>query len=193
MPHHILFDHVANHIRLADEEKKLIDSFLQNKRIKKKHFLLQEGDVSRYIAFVLSGILRLYSIDKNGFEHIIQFAPTGWWITDMQSFLTQTKASLCIDAIEDSEAVLLLKSDLDNLYLKIPALERFFRMLAENSLASYQHRLADNLSLTAVERFNNFCRLYPTLTQTLPQKHIASYIGVTPEFFSKILNQPQIK
>jgi len=88
---------------------------------------------------------------------------------------------------------MLLRSDLEDLYTAIPKLERFFRVIAENALATYQHRLMDNLSLSALERYANFCRLYPSLIQHLPQKLVASYIGVTPEFLSKMLRQPAVK
>ena len=135
--------------------------------------------------------MRIYSIDKNGFEHILQFAPPGWWIGDIKSIIKQEPASLYIDAVDDSEFIMILKPDLDKLYALLPKFERYFRILAENSLATYQHRLITNLSLTAKERYNNFCQLYPGLIQSLPQKYIASYIGVTPEFLSKMLNQVQ--
>jgi CRP-like cAMP-binding protein len=161
------------------------------KRLKKKQFLLQEGDIQKQAAFVTEGCLRSYSIDKNGFEHVLQFAPPGWWIGDMRSYITQQPGILSIDAVDDSEVLLVSKTELDKLYQTVPKLERLFRVLAENSLATYQHRLIDNLSLSAMERYNNFCRLYPSLIECLPQKQIASYIGVTPEFLSKMLRKAE--
>ncbi len=175
------------------EEEALIISLLKNKKLRRKQFLLQEGDIQQYAVFVTAGCLRSYSIDKNGFEHILQFAPPGWWIGDMRSYILQQPGTLYIDAVDDSEMLMLLKSDLDQLYISIPKLERFFRIIAENALATYQHRLLDNLGLSALERYNNFCRLYPSLIQCLPQKQVASYIGVTPEFLSRMLNQASTK
>ena len=105
----------------------------------------------------------------------------------MYSFITQQPGTLSIDAIEDSDVLLLPKKELDKLYLEIPSFERFFRILAENALVTFQQRLIDNLSLTANERYNNFCKRYPLLIEQLPQKQVASYIGVTPEFLSKML------
>jgi len=137
--------------------------------------------------FVTKGILRSYTVDKNGFEHVLQFAPPGWWIADMYSLITQQPGSLSIDAVEDSDVLLLPKQELDKLYNEIPAFERFFRILAENALVTFQQRLIDNLSLTAKERYANFCKRYPLLIERLPQKQVASYIGVTPEFLSKML------
>lgn len=185
----ILLKNIATHISLTNEEEAYFVSFLQHRKIRKKHFLYQEGDISKFQAFVAEGCLRSYSIDKNGFEHVLQFAPPGWWIGDIQSIITQEPGTLYIDAVEDSEVLLLFKKDLEKIYTTVPKLERFFRILAENALATYQHRLIGNLSLSAKERYENFCRLYPSLIQCLPQKQVAAYIGVTPEFLSKMLNQ----
>lgn len=189
----ILLQNIKRHISLSKEEEERLITLLKSKKIKKKQFFLQEGDTQKHAVFVTEGCLRSYSIDKNGFEHVLQFAPAGWWIGDMRSLITQQPGILYIDAIDDSEIILLLRSDLETLYTSIPKLERFFRILAENSLATYQHRLIDNLSLSAMERYNNFCGLYPSLIEYLPQKQIASYIGVTPEFLSKMLSQAAAK
>lgn len=105
------------------------------------------------------------------------------------AIINQQPGILSIDAIDDSDILLVLKTDLDKLYMAVSKLERLFRILAENSLATYQHRLIDNLSLSALERYTNFCQLYPSLIERLPQKQIASYIGVTPEFLSKMLRR----
>lgn len=184
-----LLEHIRRHITLTEEEGKTVLATMRRRKLKKKHFLLQEGEVNQSSFFVVSGILRLYSVDANGFEHIIQFAAEGWWISDMQSLLTQTAGNLYIDAIEDSEIWQVSKPDIDLLYQKIPALERYFRLLAENAVAAYQQRFVSSLSQSAKERYASFCRLYPGLILQLPQKHIAAYIGVTPEFLSKMLNQ----
>lgn len=186
----LLFQSISKHIQLSTEEETLIMSFLQAKKLKKKQFVLQEGDINYSAKFVLSGLLRLYAIDKSGFEHIIQFAPAGWWITDMQSYLSQSPGTLFIDALEETEYVEIKKQDMDQLYQQIPKLERFFRILAENALAAQQQRMAATLTLTAKERYSCFIDLYPGLGQQVPQKYVASYIGVTPEFFSKMLHQP---
>lgn len=186
----ILVKQVKDHIQLSSEEETFFLSLFAKKKIKRKHILVHEGEVNKYSSFVISGILRLYSIDKNGFEHIIQFAPAGWWIGDISSLLSQKPGNLYIDAIEDSEILQILKLDIDLLYTKYPKFERYFRILAENALGAYQQRSISNLSLPAKERYLNFCSLYPSLVQHLPQKYVAAYIGVTPEFLSKMLSQP---
>ena len=193
MPHDLLLKNIAKHVVLSPEEEEQIISKIKNKKVKRKQFLFREGDIQKVAVFVTAGCLRSYSIDKNGFEHILQFAPPGWWIGDMRSWIRQEAGTLYIDAVDDSEILLLLKTDLEKLYVDIPKLERFFRILAENALATYQHRLIDNLSLSAVERYNNFCQLYPSLIEHLPQKQVAAYIGVTPEFLSKMLHQVATK
>lgn len=185
----LILENIAAHISLTHEEEAYFISFLQYRKIKKKQFLYQEGDVNKFQAFVVEGCLRSYSVDRNGFEHILQFAPPGWWIGDMRSIIAQEPGILYIDAVDNSGIILLLKTDLEKIYTAIPKFERFFRILAENALATYQHRLIGNLSLSAKERYENFCRLYPSLIQCLPQKQVAAYIGVTPEFLSKMLNR----
>lgn len=184
----LLFNHIAKHINISEKEKADISTFLFTRRVKKRSFLYREMEVHTHAVFVTAGCLRSYAIDTNGHEHVLQFAPPGWWIGDMKSFINASPGTWFIDAIEESEVIMLAKNDLENLYAQIPALERFFRILAENALAAHQHRLAGNLSLTALERYNNFCLLYPSLITQLSQKQIASYIGVTPEFLSKMLN-----
>ena len=155
--------------------------------------LLKDGEICRYSSFVIHGCLRGFSVDENGFEHVLNFAPQNWWIADMYSLITQKTGVLNIEALEDTEILTLSKISQEELYVKVPVFERFFRIITENSLVSYQQRLLDNLSLTAEERYNNFCKRYPTLISCVPSKQIASYIGVTPEFFSKMKHQMLMK
>jgi len=182
----LIIDSITRHIQLSAEEKDHFISLLQPKVYKRKQFILEEGEICKYSTFVTKGCLRGFTVDQNGFEHVLNFAPVGWWIADMYSLLTQKPGILNIEALEVTEVLLLSKSRQEKLYLDIPQFERFFRIITENSLVSYQQRLIDNLSLTAEERYNNFCKRYPTLINTLPKKQIAAYIGVTPEFFSRM-------
>lgn len=182
----LLLKHIAMHISLSPDEEQHFLKAVTFRKLRKKQFLLQEGDISKGTAFVTKGLLKIYSMDRNGVEHIIQFAPPGWWAGDMKSLKNQQPATLFIDAIEDTEILWMRKEDLDQLYAGIPVLERFFRVLAENSVINYQERLIGTLSLPAVERYQAFCSKYPALIEQLPQKYVASYIGVTPEFLSKM-------
>jgi CRP-like cAMP-binding protein len=182
----LILQNLKKHILLNPTEEAYFINLLTEKTIKRKQFLLHENEIATHVAFIVKGCLRSYSIDKNGFEHIVQFAPCDWWISDMGSFISQKKSLLNIDAIEDTELLLLSRKDHLILFDKVPKFERFFRIILENALASTQRRLLDNLSLTAEERYLAFCTLYPTLKNNLPQKYIAAYIGVTPEFLSKM-------
>lgn len=193
MQHNIILEAIARHIPVTEEEKSYFISLLEPKEIRAKKFLLRSGDVCRHSAFVNSGCLRGYTVDKNGFEHVLTFAPAGWWIADMYSLLSQKPGTLNIEAMQDSEALLLSRRNQELLYTKYPKFERFFRIISENSLVSYQQRLMDNLSLSAQERYLKFCTTYPGLINRLPQKQVAAYIGVTPEFLSKMKRSIRVK
>ena len=181
-----ILENIAKHVALTPQEQELFLSKTETKPFKAKTILLSAGEVATCTYFVNSGILRSFNINDNIIEHILHFACEGWWIGDMYSYISEKPGNLFIEVLEDAEVVIITKENHQQLYQEIPKLERFFRILAENSLVSHQERLMDNLSLTAEERFEKFCSKYPTLIQKVPQKHIASYIGVTPEFFSKM-------
>ncbi|WP_345947866.1 Crp/Fnr family transcriptional regulator [Mucilaginibacter sp. PAMB04274] len=181
-----ILNNVSKHIALTQAEKDIFTGMLQTKHLKRKQHWLATGDICRHSAYVTAGCLRGYTVDSNGYEHVLSFAPPDWWMADMYSLLTNQPGHLNIEALEDTEMLLLPKSSQEELYKLVPKFERVFRILAEKSLVAYQQRLIDNLSLPAAERYDRFCRRYPTLIYHLPQKQIASYIGVTPEFFSKM-------
>jgi CRP-like cAMP-binding protein len=185
----LILQSIGKHIGLTEDEKKFFISLLHPKELGRRQALLHTGEVCKYSAFVNEGCLRGYTVDENGFEHVMNFAPQGWWIADMYSLISQKPGTLTIDAIEPSQLLLLSKVKQEMLYHEVPKFERFFRIITENSLVAYQQRLMDNLSLTAEERYNNFCKRYPTLIHHLPKKDIAAYIGVTPEFFSRMMGR----
>ncbi|POS01453.1 CRP-like cAMP-binding protein [Flavobacterium croceum DSM 17960] len=182
----LILQNIDTHVHLTTEEQRLFLSKTETLFVKSKTIVQTPNKVATEIYFVNHGLLRSFSVTDGIVEHVLQFACEGWWIADMYSFISEKKGNLFIEVFEDSEVVVLNKENRDLLYEKIPKLERFFRILAENSLVTHQERLIDNLSITAEERFDKFCKKYPTLIQKVPQKHIASYIGVTPEFFSKM-------
>ena len=181
-----ILENISKHVALTPQEQELFLSKTETKPFKAKTILLNAGEVATCTYFVNSGILRSFNINDNIIEHVLHFACEGWWIGDMYSYISEKPGNLFIEVLEDAEVVIITKENHQQLYQEIPKLERFFRILAENSLVSHQERLMDNLSLTAEERFEKFCSKYPTLIQKVPQKHIASYIGVTPEIFSKM-------
>lgn len=185
----LILSNIQKHIDLTDTEKEIFLSLLELKKIKKKQFWVHEGQISTVTAFVNDGCMRAYTLDANGFEHILQFAPRDWWIADMYSFITQKPGFLNIDALEDSELVIISKDNLEKLYTEVPKFERFFRIITEKSLVANRQRIIDGLSLTAMQRYANFCKTYPTIINSIPQKQIAAYIGVTPEFLSKMRSE----
>ncbi len=185
----LLLANIAKHISLNEKEKELFLSYLSIKKIRKRQYLVQEGEQSKYSAFVLSGCLRSYFIDANGFEHILQFAIEDWWIADMMSITTQKPGNLAIDALEDSEVMLLSRENQLKLFDECPKFERYFRIITENGMVSFQRRVLENISLPAAERYKNFAKRYPVMVQRLPQTQVASYLGITPEFLSKIRHQ----
>ena len=182
----LLLQNVARHIHLDPAEEKCFTGMLEPATYKNRQMILQEGDICRHTIFVREGCLRGFTTDKNGYEHVLHFAPPGWWMADLYSLISQRPGTLFIQALEKTEVLLLPKTSQEQLYRDVPKFERFFRILAENSLVNNQQRLLDNMSLSAEERYDLFCKKYPTLIHCLPQKQIASYIGVTPEFFSKM-------
>lgn len=182
----LILQNISKHISLTQEEETLFLSKTETKLVKAKTILLSSGEVSSETYFVNSGILRSFNINDNIIEHVLHFACEGWWMSDMYSYISGKPGNLFIEVIEDAELTVISKKNLQELYHLIPKLDRFFRILAENSLVAHQERLMDNLSLTAEERYEKFCSKYPSLIQKVSQKNIASYIGVTPEFFSKM-------
>ena len=182
----LIIESIEKHVLLTSEEKELFLSKIVTEQHNTKSILLSPGKICQYTYFVNSGVLRSFNINDNIVEHVLQFAPKGWWISDIYSLISQKPGNLFIEVLENAELILLSKENQEQLYVEIPKLERFFRILIENSLVAHQERLMDNLSLSAEERFEKFCKRYPDLMRKIPQKQIASYIGVTPEFFSKM-------
>ena len=179
-----ILTNLAKHIELDAAEANAFCSLLQVKTLRRKEVLLREGEVSRHQTYVVSGCLRTYSIDDNGREHIVMFGPEDWWAGDMYSFLTEKPATYTIDALETTTVIQLSKKDIDSLYISIPKFERFFRMLFQNAFVIHQNRVAGNLSRKAEDRYKQFTQTYPGLEQRIAGKYIASYLGVTPEFYS---------
>lgn len=182
----LILENIAKHVSLTPEEQAHFLSKTETHTYKAKTILLSAGEVCKHSYFVNSGILRSFNINDNIVEHVLSFACAGWWMSDMYSYFSQKPGQLFIEVLEDAELVSLSKENQEQLFHDIPKLERFFRILIENSLVANQQRLMDNLSLPAEERFEKFCAKYRTLVHKVPQKQIASFIGVTPEFFSKM-------
>jgi CRP-like cAMP-binding protein len=182
----LYFQNFNKKVPLTPEEEVQIKKYLTPKKLRKKQYLLQEGDVCKNIAFIEKGVLRAYSVDDNGNEHIIQFGLEGWAISDLYSFLTGEPATYNIDAIQDAELVLVSKAAHEELLLKAPKYETFTRLNITGAYLAMQKRLTSTISSSLEERYANFTALYPNIVQRVPQHMIASYMGLTPETLSRI-------
>jgi len=182
----LIFKNVSRHIALDRNETEFFVSILEPKKLERKEVYLKAGTVCKHSAFVVDGALKSFTIDTEGKEHILSFAMADWWIADMYSYISRKPAILTIEAIADSEVLLLSYDNQQQLFKQVPKFERFFRILVENSLVANQQRLIDNLSSSAEERYLRFIKKYPTVPSCVPQHNIASYLGITPEFLSKI-------
>lgn len=185
----LLYKKIQEKIELTDDEFNYCKTLFIPKKLRKRQYLLQEGDVCKYQAFVEKGILRSYTIDEKGNEHILQFASEGWWLADLSSFLTGEPSVFTMDALEDAELLLITKDSWELLLQKIPRLEHYFRILIQNHLITTQKRLLQSLSEQAEERYLRFKKTYPDCVQRVPQHMIASYLGISRETLSRIRKQ----
>lgn len=182
----LLLANFAMHINLNEAETDHIRAVLQHKTVAKNTVMLHPGDVCRNIYFVNKGCLRIYHTDKEGLEHNVSFCPENWWAVDISSFSGQTPAFYAIGALEETDVFYLSFTTLEKLYIEVPKLERFFRILTQNGFHLYQRRITSNLAKTAEERYHMFQKQYPKLEQRIAQKQIASYLGITPVFLSML-------
>ena len=180
---------VKEHISITDEEFEFCKTLFIPKKLRKRQFLLQEGDVCRYTAFVEKGMLRTFTVDDKGNEPILQFSMEGWWVTDLYSYLTDEPSRYNIEALEDCELLLITKPSWNVLLEKVPAFERYFRILIQNNLIATQRRLISSLSESAEEQYSKLIATFPTCLQRVPQHMIASFLGITPETLSRIRSQ----
>jgi CRP-like cAMP-binding protein len=185
----LLREHIAKHVTLTEKEYAQCASFFIPKVVRKGQFLLQEKEICRYLTFVTTGMLRSFAIDEKGEEHIVEFAFEGWWISDMYSFLTGQPSAYFIDALENTEALLIDLQSYENLCSTIPGLERYFRILLQNNYIASHRRILASISLSAEDQYKQLLAICPTIGQRIAQRHIASYLGITPEALSRIRNR----
>ncbi len=189
----LLLEKIREHVVITDEEFDFCKTLFIPKKLRKRQYLLQEGDVNKYTSFVEKGMLRTYSVDEKGNEPILQFSFEGWWVADLYSFLTNEPSKYNIEALEDCELLLITKPSWDTMLDKIPALERYFRILIQNSLIATQQRLMGSISETAQEKYTKLIDNFPGCLHRVPQHMIASYLGITPETLSRIRGQMATK
>lgn len=182
----VFFETLKSKADFSREDLAAIQKHLTPKKLRKKQYLLQEGDVCKFVAFVEKGVLRSYTIDEKGTERIIQFALEGWLISDLYSFLTAEPATYTIDAIEDCELVLISKNAHEELLRKLARYETWIRLEITGAYIALQKRLTSIISLSLEERYESFTSTYPHIVQRVPQHMIASYMGLTPETLSRV-------
>lgn len=184
-----LIKYFNNLIPLNDEEIELVTAYFKPRLYRKRQYVLQEGDVCNHFNFVIRGCLRMYKVDEKGSTHIIQFASENWWLTNIGSFHELKPSELNIDALEDTMVLQISYDNLIAFYIQVAKFDRIFRVLIENSFVTLQNRLLQNISSTAEDRYNSFIEVYPHLSNRLPQTQIASFLGITPEFLSRLRNR----
>lgn len=173
-------------ISLTAEELEIFHSLLEHKVIKKKNLLLKSGDICNFEAFILKGCVRTYYVDESGKEVDLHFAIENWWISDLPSFTFRKPATLNIQTLEDCELLSISYEAKEKLFLDVPKFERMFRLLIQRTHEEMMNRFISTVSRTAEERYETFLRKYPTIPLRVPQHLIAAYLGISPEFLSKI-------
>lgn len=188
-----ILQNIARYVSLSDEEKKKLTAIIRTTKIKKRQFIDQPGYVCKYRNYVVKGAFRSYFIDNDGKEHTVQIAIEDWFVSDFYSYITQTPATLYVEALEDSTILQMTYEDIEGLCKEMHSLSEYFRISTEKAFAFSRKRALSNLSMTAEEKYLELLERYPNIVKRVPQKVIASYLGMTPEFMSKIRKNLSLK
>lgn len=186
MHYNLLKQNISASITISDVDLEKICKNFKSNSVKKGDFLLRQGKVCKFEGFVNEGCFRIFTIDQKGNENTLYFAVKGWWLMDIDSFMNQTPSALNIQALEDSEILIINKNDKEKLYETQPIVEKLFRIMSQKALIAWQKRLIQNHSLTAKERYHYFIKKYPNMVSKLTDRQVSSYLGITHEFLSKI-------
>ncbi|MFZ4930212.1 Crp/Fnr family transcriptional regulator [Chryseobacterium sp. Mn2064] len=178
--------HIRDYIEISDERLERYCNAFHLHKIKKKEFLLREGNLCEFEGFVVGGCFKVFHTHHNGVEQILYFGVENWWISDIDSFINNIPSKLNIQALEDSEILLIAKKDKEMFFREMPEIDRLMRLKFQKSIIALQRRIIDNLSKPSDERYLDFLKDYPQTAHRLTNIQIASYLGVTPEFISRI-------
>ena len=184
-----LIDYIKKRVTITDQESEIIKPYFELKNLPKKAFLIQEGQEYHQEAFIVSGTLRVFYSDSKGLEHVLYFGFADWWVGDIASFYTQEATRLNVQALEDSWILTFTREGIEELFLKVPVLERMFRIMAQRTLAVLQKRFFLTVSANAHERYQELIERHPGIEQLVPQHQIASYLGILPESLSRMKKQ----
>lgn len=187
--HELLIKSISEKIAIETGDQSILKSSFIPKKLRKRQYILNAGDVCQYLTFVEKGMLRSFTVDDKGHEHVVQFAIEGWWITDMSSFLSGKEAIYNIEALEDSEVLNLSKQVMEEMMNQIPAMERYFRLLMQNNIVTLQRRVVAYMSLSAEEKYLKLMEVAPDIMNRASQQHLASYLSITPETLSRVRKQ----
>ena len=181
-----LIESVGQKVAFSSKDLETLKSFFIPKKVRKRQYILNAGDVCQYITLVEKGLLRSFTVDDDGNEHVVQFASEGWWVSDVGSFVSGKDALYNIEALEDSELLHLTRQGMDELLIQLPVMERFFRLLMQNNIIALQRRVVAYMSLSAEEKYLKLMEVAPDIMNRASQQHIASYLSITPETLSRI-------
>ena len=184
-----LLDYINRVIELTEEEEQKICSLISYRKLLKGQYFLQQGDVCKFSGFIVSGCTKTFFVDEDGQEHVIMFSVEDWWTSDMGSYISQKPADFNVQCLENTTLIQLSYENQEEILREIPKLERFFRLIIERAFVASQKRIVRNLSMSAKDRYLHFRNVYPKIEQRIPQYLIASYLGITKEFLSKIKSQ----
>ncbi|WP_158825028.1 Crp/Fnr family transcriptional regulator [Mucilaginibacter lacusdianchii] len=181
-----LLNHIQKFVQLTNDEQKLVISYLKYEEINKKHYLFSEGDKCNAQYFVIEGCVRMYFVKKSGTEQIVQFGIDNWWITDYTSFTSHTPTAFYLQAVQESKLIILKQDKQEELLSILPKLEHYFRRIYQRAYAAAQTRLIFFTDLSGEEKYHHFASRFPEFVQRVPQYMLASYLGFSPEFLSRL-------
>ncbi|OIV44016.1 Crp/Fnr family transcriptional regulator [Flavobacterium johnsoniae] len=181
-----IHEYLSRSVRLSERELKIFENSLELRMVPKKTILLHAGEVCNFEAYINKGCIREYFIDDHGIELTLQFATEDWWVSDITSFEDQVASDMYIETLEDCELLVLSRQSKENLINEVPQLERMFRLMIQRHLSKLQKRLFKTVSSSAMDQYIEFVTRYPTISQRVSQQYIASYLGITPEFLSRL-------
>jgi CRP-like cAMP-binding protein len=174
---------------LTNDELRQVEEMAVPKKIRKRQYLLQEGDISHYIGFVVKGCFRLYGVGKNGEEYSMRFAIENWWISDFDSFQSGLPSKYNIEALEDGELLMIKKEKFEALIETIPNFKKLIEKLTAKNYEAHQNRILSNISETAEEKYDNFIKSYPQIYERIPLHMVASFLGLSRETLSRVRQQ----
>ena len=188
-----ILDNIARYVTLTEEEQQQFTAIIKTSRVKKRQFIIQPGFVSEYRNYIVQGAVRVYYLDDSGKEHTVSIGIEDWFFTDFYSYIHQQPADHFAEALEDSIIFQMHYDDIERLCASVHAINQYFRLITEKAFANSRKRIVSNISKTSEERYREYAAKYPQIVNRVPQYVVASYLGMSPEFLSKIRSRPMKK